>query len=97
MSTYISDELISSTDISKRFWTYLNMINTWKVKKIWILKNNKIEAVMFSWKLYELIWDYLEDFLENIEINEELQKRLKTKKEDYLDWEKVLKELNLSL
>ena len=97
MSTYSTDELISATDISRKFWTYLDKVWSWKVKKLWILKNNKIKAVMLSWEVYELFWDYLDDFLENIQINNEIKDRIKTKKEDYLDWEDVLKKLNLKL
>lgn len=97
MSTYTKDELISSTDISKKFWTYLNKVNSWKVKKLWILKNNKIEAVMLSWEVYELLWDYIDNFLEDLQINNEIKDRINTKKEDFLDWKKVLEEFDLSI
>ena len=93
MAVYCNDELISSTDISKSFWKYLQKINSWELQKIWILKNNKIKAVMLSGDLYEKLWDYIED----LQISYEIKDRINLDKKDYLDAEDVLKDFSLSI
>jgi len=96
MVAYSQDELVSSTDISKQFGYYLSNVSNGVVEKLAILKNNKIEAVMIPTAMYESLMDMLDE-RENIEILETIEERLKTPKENYLDGNKVLKELNLSL
>ncbi len=97
MATYRTDELISSTDISKKFWTYLSLVNSWKIKKLWILKNNKIEAVILPWNIYEMLWDYIENYLEDINIWKEIKNRINTKDNDFVDGYEVLKEFDLEV
>jgi len=96
MVAYSQNELASSTDISKQFGHYLSNVSNGIVEKLAILKNNKIEAVMIPAPLYESLINLLDE-KENANIIKTVEKRIKTPKEDYLDGNEVLKELNLSL
>ena len=96
MVAYSQEELASSTDISKQFGHYLSNVSNGIVEKLAILKNNKIEAVMIPTALYESLINLLDE-KEDIEILKTIEKRLETSKEEYLDGNDVLKELNLSL
>ena len=96
MVSYSQNELASSTDISKQFGYYLSNVSNGKVEKLAILKNNKIEAVIIPTAIYESLINLLDE-KEDIEILKTVEKRLETPKEDYLDGNEVLKELNLSL
>jgi len=96
MVAYSQNELVSSTDISKQFGHYLSNVSNGMVEKLAILKNNKIEAVMIPTAIYESLINLLDE-KEDIEILKTIEKRLEISKEDYLDGNVVLKELNLSL
>jgi len=96
MVAYSQNELASSTDISKQFSHYLSNISSGVIEKLAILKNNKIEAVMIPTEIYEKLMNLLDE-REDAEILKIIQDRSKTSKEDYIDGDKVLKELNLSL
>ncbi|SFV68984.1 hypothetical protein MNB_SM-5-1312 [hydrothermal vent metagenome] len=96
MVSYSQNELASSTDISKQFGYYLSNVSNGMIEKLAILKNNKIEAVMIPTAIYESLINLLDE-KEDTEIFRTIEKRLQTPKEDYLDGNAVLKELNLSL
>jgi len=96
MVAYTQNELASSTDISKQFGHYLSNVSNGIVEKLAILKNNKIEAVMIPTAMYESLINLLDE-KEDIEILKTIEKRLEMPREDYLDGNEVLKELNLSL
>ena len=96
MVAYAQNELTSSTDISKQFGHYLSNISNGVVEKIAILKNNKIEAVMIPTVIYESLINLLDE-KEDTKILKTIEKRLETPKEEYIDGNEVLKELNLSL
>ncbi|MBL0721336.1 MAG: hypothetical protein JJV88_02015 [Sulfurovum sp.] len=66
------------------------------IEKLAILKNNKIEAVMIPTAIYESLINLLDE-KEDIEILKTIEKRLEIPRENYLDGNEVLKELNLSL
>ena len=91
MTTYTSDELVSTSVLSKNFWTYLQKISEKKLEKIWILRNNKIDAVIISRQEYERIIDMLED----ISIYSSIQDRLSH--EDFVEGEKILSKFWLSV
>ena len=96
MVAYTQNELVSSTDISKQFGHYLSNISNRMVEKLAILKNNKIEAVMIPTAMYESLMNLLDE-KEDIEILKTIEERLKIPKENYIDGNEILKELNLSL
>lgn len=53
MVSYATNELISSSDMAKKFGAYLGQIKESTVEKFAILKNNKVEAVLISKDEYE--------------------------------------------
>lgn len=96
MVVYAQNELVSSTDISKQFGKYISNVSNGVVEKLAILKNNKIEAVMIPTSVYETLINLLDE-KENEKIIQTIEDRLKTPKDQYLNGNDVLKELNLSL
>ncbi len=96
MVAYRQSELVSATEISKQFGEYISKIKDGSLSKIGILKNNKLNAVILSVEEYERMVIATKK-LEEFEMYEEIEKRLKIPKEDYIDGEDVLKRLNLSL
>ena len=62
MVTYATNELISSSEFSKKFGSYLSQIRENTIDKLAILKNNKVEAVMVSKDEYERMSEALELF-----------------------------------
>jgi PHD/YefM family antitoxin component YafN of YafNO toxin-antitoxin module len=62
--TYNTNELVPSSKIVRNFWFYLSKISNKELDKIWILRNNKLDAVIISQKNY----DWFEEYLENNEI-----------------------------
>ncbi len=96
MVAYTQNELVSATEISKQFGEYISKVKNGLVDKIGVLKNNKLNAVILSVEEYERMATAM-DTLENMQIHQEINERLKIPKEEYIDGEDVLKKLNLSL
>lgn len=72
MVTYGANELISSSELAKKFGSYLSQISKHSVEKLAILKNNKVEAVMISRDEYEAMCEALkkveaQQLLESVE------------------------------
>lgn len=61
MVTYSTNELISSSELAKKFGTYLSQIKDNTVDKLAVLKNNKIEAVIISKDEYEAMKEALKE------------------------------------
>lgn len=59
MIAYKNDELISSSEFSKKFGSYLAQIKDKTVSKFAVLKNNKIEAILVSKDAYEKMQEAL--------------------------------------
>jgi len=91
MTHYTNDELVSSSVISKNFWAYLSKITNHELEKIWVLKNNKLDAVIISSDIY----DFFQDLLEHAEIYDDIKERIE--QEEFVNWEEVLKKFNLSV
>lgn len=96
MVAYTQNELVSATEISKQFGEYLAKVKEGLVDKIGVLKNNKLNAVMISVEEYERMVE-AQNRLEDLEMYQEIQERLKTPKEEYISGDEVLKKLNLFL
>jgi PHD/YefM family antitoxin component YafN of YafNO toxin-antitoxin module len=76
MIWFATDELISSTKLVRNFSSVLNNFKNNNVSKIWILKNNNIEAVIISkdeYKVFEELQEYVED-MQDIALIEERMK-----------------------
>ncbi len=91
MTTYSTDELISSSVISKNFWAYLSKVSNNEIEKIWVLKNNKVDAVIIPVETYE----YFQDLFEHIEIYNSIKERLDDNY--FVDWNTMLKIFWLSI
>lgn len=61
MVTYGTNELIPSSEFSKKFGTYLAQIKDHSVDKLAILKNNRVEAVVISKDEYESMKEALKE------------------------------------
>lgn len=68
MALYATDELISSSEMAKKFGSYLGQIKDRSVEKLAILKNNRVEAVLISKDEYEK----MSEALKIVEANEML-------------------------
>lgn len=53
MITYTANELIASSELSKKFGSYLSQVREQTVDKLAVLRNNRIEAVLISKESYE--------------------------------------------
>jgi len=96
MIAYQQQELVSATEISKQFGEYISKVKNGLLDKIGILKNNKLNAVIVSVEEYERM-SMAVMRLEELELYQTVQERLKTPKSEYLNGDDVLKELGLSL
>lgn len=64
MTWFTTDELISSTKLVRNFSSVLESFKNKNISKIWILKNNNVEAVILSkdeYKIFEELQEYIED------------------------------------
>ena len=96
MVAYTQNELVSATEISKQFGEYISKVKNGLLNKIGILKNNKLNAVILSVEEYERM-SMAVIKLEELELYQTIQGRLKTPKSEYLNGDDVLKNLGLSL
>ncbi len=80
MVTYSTDELISSSELAKKFGSYLTQIKDNTVEKLAILKNNKVEAVLISKDEYETMKEALKE-IESQKILRSIDSGLKDIKE----------------
>ncbi len=91
MITYSIEELISSSKLIKNFWWYISKIKTHEIEKIWVLKNNKLDAIIISVEEYEI----LTELLEHIDISNSIKDRLN--KSDFVDANIILEKFSLSV
>jgi len=49
MVTYATHELVSSSELAKKFGAYLIQLSSNKVDKLAILKNNKVSSAYWIW------------------------------------------------
>jgi len=96
MVAYRQNELVSATELSKQFGEYISKVKDGLLQKIGILKNNKLNAIILSVSEYERMVIAM-NRLEELEMYQEINKRVKTPKNEYIDGADVLKRLNLSL
>ncbi len=69
MVLYATNELIPSSEMAKKFGSYLGQIKDHSVEKLAILKNNKVEAVLISKDEYEK----MTEALKTVEANDMLK------------------------
>lgn len=76
MVTYSTNELIPSSELAKKFGSYLTQIKDNSVDKLAVLKNNKVEAVIISKDEYERMQEALKE-VEAKKIMESIKNGLK--------------------
>jgi len=91
--TFATDELISSTKLVRNFWTVLWKMKDHSISKVWILRNNDLEAVMMSKEEYERMLEIIED-LEDIALVEE---RMRNDDGTRYTMEEMAKKFNINL
>jgi len=96
MVGYTSNEMISTTEVAKKFGQVISMITEHTIDKMAILKNNKIEAVVISKDEYERLKE-IEELSEHFQIYNILKDRKDAPESEYIDGNEVLKKFDLSL
>lgn len=81
MITYSTDELIASSELAKKFGSYLTQIKNHSVNKLAVLKNNKVEAIIISKDEYESMKEALKE-IEAQKILTSIKRGLKEVEED---------------
>lgn len=97
MVVFDTNELVAATKFNKNFSSYIDDAKNLKYKKLWILKNNELDMVIIPWKIYEKIWSYVDEMIEDLEIYNQIKDRLDSKDTDFLDGKEVLKKFDLSI
>ena len=75
MVTYASNELIASSELAKKFGSYLSHIRDHSISKVAVLRNNKVEAVLIGKDEYERMVTALKQ-LESESIMHDIQQGL---------------------
>jgi len=94
MVTYAKEEIISSSNIVKKFSNVLNSLKKRDIEKMAILRNNKIEAVIIPLNEYEKLQE-IQETIEYQEIYNIVKEREKTEKES-ISFDNVLKEYGIN-
>jgi hypothetical protein len=71
--TFATDELMSSTKLVRNFGAVLENFKNKSVSKIGILKNNDIEAVIFSREEYDNMIELIEDMQDIALVKERME------------------------
>jgi len=60
MATFNSDEIYTATEVVRNFSSILKSVKSKEKKRVFIVKNNKFEAVMLNMDEYEKLTDAFE-------------------------------------
>ena len=96
MIWFATDELISSTKLVRNFSSVLDSFKNKGVSKIWILKNNNIEAVIISKDEYR-IFEEMQEYIEDLEDEKMILERMKNDDGTRYSMEQVAKECGIDL
>lgn len=94
MVTFVRNEIVSSTQLVRNFAHFLKSLTEDKSRKIAIVKNNEMQAVMIPIDEYEYLKSAAE-YMEQKEIFETVQERKSTSKNDYVSFEDAMKQAGL--
>lgn len=99
MVHYAQNELLSITDFTKRIANVVKGVKDEAIKKIGVLKNNRLEAVLISTTEYERLKHYEEivEALENNELLKIIEQRSATPLSEYVSSEDMAKKFNIDL
>lgn len=88
MVSFLKDEILSSTVVSRSFSAILNKLKTKRLEKIGVIRNNEMEAIILPIREYELLIELLErDEYRNI--YETVKERERTPLADYVEFDSV--------
>ncbi|MBT4937122.1 hypothetical protein HON22_04345 [Candidatus Peregrinibacteria bacterium] len=93
---YTQDELIPATKAAKNFGSVLTSLSENKKDKIGILRKSKLEAVVVSSEKYENL-SKLMNMIREYLWYKEIKNRLQSSKEEYINFEDILKENNIKI
>ncbi len=95
MPAYNKEEIVSATEIARKFSKVLKNLSSGLVKKYAIIKNNKLKAVLLPVEEYERLSE-IEELLERIEIAEHIKERMKNYNPDKnISWEEIKNKYNV--
>lgn len=99
MVSYTKDELLSITDFTKSVGKILNSIKDNSLKKVGILRNNRLEAVVISTQEYEKLKEIEEIFetIEDEELSKTIEERKKTPKSEYVSLKEMADKFDIDL
>ena len=92
--SFATDELISSTKLVRNFGSVLNKFKNNSLSKIWILKNNEIEAVIISKDEYR-IFEEMQEYIEDLEDEKNILERVKNDTWVRYTHEEMLQKFNI--
>ena len=95
MSVYNKEEIVSATEIVRKFSKILKNLSSGSVKKYAIIKNNKLKAVLLPVEEYERLLE-IEELVEHLEIAEHIKERMENYNPDKnISWEEIKKKYNV--
>ncbi|MGA2297645.1 MAG: hypothetical protein ABSG15_08870 [FCB group bacterium] len=94
MITYIKEEILPSTLVSRNFGGILDKLRMRKIEKIAVMRNNRMEAVLLPVEDYENLKEIAE-LAEHSEIYNIIKQREKTSLKKAVSFENVLKEYKI--
>ena len=100
MIWFATDELISSTKLVRNFGSVLENFKKKNISKMWILKNNDIEAVILSKNEYIEkieIFEQMQEYIEDLEDEKIILERLKNDDGTRISHEEMIKMHNIVL
>jgi prevent-host-death family protein len=96
MVAYTKDEIVSVSEVSRKFSSIINDLVNHTKEKFAIAKNNKLQAVIVPIDEYERMKEALE-MAEHIEIYNIIKEREKTTKDEYVSLEDMADRLGINL
>ncbi len=91
MTAYTRDELVPVSELAKNLNKILNTVKNSKRKKIAVVRNDRLEAVIISVREYERISELCE-LAEYMDIYQIVKAREQTPASEYLDHENILRQ-----
>jgi len=94
MITYLKEEIVPSSVVARNFSSLLNQLQSQKLEKIAVMRNNKMEAVILNITYFEALKQLAEIF-ENLEIDKIVRERMKDNLEDAVSFDSVLEKYGI--
>jgi PHD/YefM family antitoxin component YafN of YafNO toxin-antitoxin module len=95
MTTFTKDELVPSTKVSRNLSSLLNKLKNHQLEKIAVIRNNEMEAILITFREYELMQSLLEQD-EYKTLYSLIKERDQTPNSSYVDFDAVLADLHIT-